>query len=88
MVSLTLAITPEMKQRMDAFEEINWSSVARNAIKEKIDLLERFREFTKDSTLTEEDAIRRGRKVNRAAAKRFHSLLTQTSSSQRSSKKA
>ena len=71
MVSITLSVPEEMKQEMDAFEEINWSAVAREAIRRKIDMLEKFREFTKDSTLTKEDALRLGREVSEKVAKRI-----------------
>ena len=35
MVSITLAVSKELKKEMDEFEIINWSAVAREAIKEK-----------------------------------------------------
>lgn len=70
MVSITLSVPEELKHEMDLFPEINWSAVAREAIKGKIKMLEKFREFTKDSTLTEEDALDLGRKVGEKAAKR------------------
>ena len=56
---------------MDHFPEMNWSAVAREAIKKRIVLLQKFKEFTKDSELTEDDAIRLGREVNKAVAKRY-----------------
>ncbi len=69
MVSITLSVPEEMKQEMDSFQDINWSAVARQAIKTKLDMLERFREFTKDSTLTEEEAITFGRQISKKAMK-------------------
>ena len=39
-------------------------------IKSKLLMLERFREFTKDSTLTEREALELGRKVSEKAMKR------------------
>jgi len=36
MVSLTLSIPKEMKMEMEKFQEINWSAVAREAIKRKM----------------------------------------------------
>lgn len=74
MVSITLAVPSELKHDMDEFPEMNWSAVAREAIKQKITLLKKFREFTKDSTMTEEDALRLGRKVNQAVAKRYKEM--------------
>lgn len=75
MVSITLSVPEELKKEMEAFSEINWSAVAREAIKKRIELLRKFREFTKHSMLSEEDAIILGRKVNKAAAKRYKKLL-------------
>ncbi len=69
MVSITLSVPEDMKQEMDTFQDINWSAVARQAIKRKILMLEKFKQFTKDSTFTEEDALRLGREVNKKVAK-------------------
>ncbi len=45
--------------------------IARQAIKNKVVMLKKFREFTKKSKLTEEDALRLGREVNKELAKRY-----------------
>jgi hypothetical protein len=74
MVNITLSVPEDMKQEMDKFEEMNWSAVARAAFNKRLILLKEFRKFTKDSELTEEDAIRLGREVNKAAAKRLKEL--------------
>lgn len=71
MVNLTLAVPKEMKSEMDAFPEINWSEVARQAIARKLRDLRFLRKLRSESDLTEEDAIDLGRKVNRALAKRY-----------------
>jgi len=70
MVNVTLSIPTELKQKMDIFDEINWSAVARTAFDEKIKDLEFIKRFKAKSTLTEEDAIRLGRELNRNLAKR------------------
>lgn len=70
MVSITLSVPEDMKHEMDEFQEINWSAVARQAIKRKLLMLEKFKEFTKDSTLTEEDALKFGRDVSAKAMKK------------------
>lgn len=74
MVSITLSVPEEVKEEMDSFIDVNWSAVAREAIKNKLQLLNKFREFTKNSKLTETDALELGRKVNRAVAARYKSL--------------
>jgi len=70
MVSITLSVSQELKQKMDEFEEINWSAVAREAIKRKILLLKQFKEFTKHSDFTEKEVLELGRKVSRSVRKR------------------
>ena len=74
MVTMTLAIPEELKNKMDTFPEMNWSAVARQAIQERIEMLEKFREFSKNSTMTEADALRMGAEVNKRVAKRYTKL--------------
>ena len=71
MVNVTLAVPEELKHKMDAFGEINWSEVARQAFAQKIADMEFLDKFTAKSTLTEKDAERLGRKVGEALAKRL-----------------
>ena len=70
MTNITLAVPEDIKKEMEKFPEINWSAIAREAIKKRIILLRKFREFTKNSEFTEEDAIRLGRDVNKSLRKR------------------
>jgi len=70
MVSVTLSVPEEMKDKMEEFQEINWSAVAREAIKRRLIMLEKFREFTKDSEFNEEDALKLGREISSKAWKR------------------
>ena len=74
MVSITLAVTEELKSEMDHFKEINWSEVARAAIKSRVESMKKFQEFTRDSEFTEKDAIALGKKVNKAAAAKYLKL--------------
>ena len=74
MVSVTLSMPEELKKEMDFFIDVNWSAVAREAIKNKILLLRKFREFTRNSALTEADALELGRKVNKSLALRYRRL--------------
>ncbi|NCN99320.1 hypothetical protein COU62_02220 [Candidatus Pacearchaeota archaeon CG10_big_fil_rev_8_21_14_0_10_35_219] len=70
MVNITLSVPEDIKKEMEKFPEINWSVIAREAIKRRIFLLRKFREFTKDSELTEEDTIRLGSELNKSLRKR------------------
>lgn len=73
MVTITLAVPNELKERMESFPEINWSEVARQAFKQKIEDLELLRKFKSESTLTEEDALRLGAELSKKLAKRYTS---------------
>jgi hypothetical protein len=67
--TVTIAIPPELKERMERYNDINWSAVARNIIERKLELLERMDRLLEKSELTEEDAILLGRQAKAAAAR-------------------
>jgi len=70
MVNITLSIPDELRKRMEPLVEINWSAVARKAFEEKINDLEFIKKFKSKSTLTQEEALRLGRELNKNLAKR------------------
>lgn len=70
MPTITLSVPEELKIEMDRSKDINWSAVAREAIKRRVILMKKFKEFTKDSTFTEDDALNLGRAVNKGITKR------------------
>ena len=71
MATMTLAVPSELKNKMESFPEMNWSEVARQAFMQRIKDLEFLKKFKSDSTLTEEDALRLGRELNKNLAKRY-----------------
>ena len=71
MTTMTLAVPSELKHKMETFPEMNWSEVARQAFMQRIKDLEFLRKFKSGSTLTEEDALRLGRELNKNLAKRY-----------------
>ena len=71
MITMTLAVPSELKHKMETFPEMNWSEVARQAFMQRIKDLEFLKKFKSDSTLTEEDALRLGRELNKNLAKRY-----------------
>ena len=74
MTTMTLAVQSELKNKMEEFPEMNWSEVARQAFMQRIKDLEFLRKFKSDSTLTDKDALRLGRKVNKALSNRLRNL--------------
>ena len=77
MVNASLTVPNELKAKMDKFPWINWSEVAREeAIKREM-LHEDFEEFNRivsKSKLTEEDAMRLAKEVNRGMHERYKKL--------------
>ena len=77
MVSVSFTIADELKAKMNKFPWINWSEVSREeAIKREM-LHEDFEEFNRivsKSKLTEEDAMRLAKEVNRGMHERYKKL--------------
>jgi hypothetical protein len=71
MVSMTLSIPQELKKEMEQYPEINWSVVAREAIKRKIAILHKMNKLLAKSELTEKDALIFGKQITEKAAKKF-----------------
>jgi hypothetical protein len=73
MTTMTLAVPNELKQRMDQFKEINWSEVARQSFAQKLSDLQMLQKMKQESTLTDSDALRLGKKINKAVAQKWNS---------------
>jgi hypothetical protein len=58
-------VPEDLKANMEEFPELNWSAVARDAIRKKILQLKSFQEFTKNGEFTDEDAIMLGRSLSK-----------------------
>ena len=72
MVSITLSVPEELKQKMDRFEWLNWSALAREAFAKRMKQLEILEKFEKDfekSELTDEDCIKLGRELKKSMSK-------------------
>ena len=74
MTTLTLAVPEEMKKKMDSFPEMNWSEVARQAFRQKIEDMEFLRVCREKSKLTEADALRRGKEVSKAISDKLRKM--------------
>ena len=70
MSTITLSVPEELKKEMDEFEVINWSAVAREAIKGKLEQLKLLKFITSKSKLTEKDALELGRKIRKGIHER------------------
>lgn len=71
MPTITLSVPEELKKGMDESKEINWSEVAREAIKIKVAQLKILKAISAKSKLTEKDALELGRKINKSLHERL-----------------
>lgn len=71
MTNMTLALPEELHRKMKAHPEIRWAEVARRAIAREVDRLAVYDRLLAGSKMTEEEAVRLGRIINKAAAKRL-----------------
>lgn len=71
MTTMTLAVPTELKKKLEAFPEINWSEVARQAFMQKVRDLEFLKSFKSESQMTDEEALKLGKEVRKGMAKRF-----------------
>lgn len=75
MPTITLSVPSDLKAEMDKTKFINWSEVAREAIKNKVVQLALFNSIVKDSKLTEKEAnkiaIELGRKIKIGMHKKY-----------------
>jgi hypothetical protein len=73
MPTITLSVPEDLKRDMDESREINWSEVARVAIRTKVAQLKLLKEITANSKMTEDDALELGRKIRKGMHKRYAS---------------
>lgn len=71
MANITLAIPEDLKKDMEEFKEMNWSEIARAAIKKRIILMKEMNKLLAKSELTEEDTIRLGREINKKVSNKL-----------------
>ena len=71
MVSITLSVPEELKVEMDKHPEMNWSEISRQAIREKLAILKKMDFLLSKSRITEIDALKLGRMVNKAVSKKI-----------------
>ncbi len=66
MPTITLSVPEDLKRDMDLSKEINWSEVARTAIRSKVAQLKILKAISAKSKLTEKDALELGKKINKS----------------------
>ena len=70
MPNMTLAIPTDLKEKMDHFKEINWSEVARQAINQKVLLMEKMNRFFSKSKLDDADIEKYAGQIKKAVLRK------------------
>lgn len=71
MPNITLAVPEDLHKKMKKHDEIKWSSIIRNVLKERIEDLERADMLASKSKLTEKDAWEISEKIKESAWKKL-----------------
>ena len=71
MVSVTLSIPEDVKQKMEKFPWINWSALARETFVKKMKELELLEKITSKSKLSEKDAKILADEINKKVSDKF-----------------
>ena len=71
MPTITLSVPEDLKKEMDELKFVNWSAVAREAIREKASELALFKSIVAKSKLSKKDALEIGRKISESLHKEY-----------------
>lgn len=71
MPTITLSVSKDLKDEMDESKFINWSEVAREAIRERVFELALFKSIVAKSKLSEKDASDIGNKISKSLHKKY-----------------
>ena len=71
MPNMTLAIPVDLKEKMDHFKEINWSEVARQAINQKVLLMEKMNKLFSKSKLNEADIEKYAGQIKKVVLRKY-----------------
>ena len=71
MPNITLSVPEDLKREMDESKFINWSEVAREAIRERLAELALLKSITAKSKLSEKDVTEIGSKISKSLHKKY-----------------
>lgn len=71
MPTITLSVPEELKTEMDKSKFVNWSEVAREAIRERIGQLKILNAIASKSKFTEKDAVELGKKIKKSMFEKY-----------------
>lgn len=75
MVNMTLAIPEDLHEIMKKHSDIKWSEVARRALRDYAEKLDKLDRMLQDSKLTEADAEELDHTIKKSMAKKYRKYL-------------
>ena len=75
MAELRIRIPEDLKRKMEKFG-VDWTPIIRRMIEDEIRNLAKIEEIISKSRMTEEDALKLGKKINKLVAERFRMHVT------------
>jgi hypothetical protein len=75
MVNMTLAIPEDLHEIMKKHTDIKWSEVARRALRDYAEKLDKLDRMLHDSKLTDEDVDQIDHKIKKSMAKKYRKYL-------------
>lgn len=74
MASVSVSVPDDMKRKLEKFDTVNWSAVARNAFANQLSKLELMDKLTSKSTATDKDIEELSEKIKEGIAKRHNRM--------------
>ncbi|MFH1256183.1 MAG: hypothetical protein V1494_02725 [Candidatus Diapherotrites archaeon] len=74
MATVSVSVSDDMKHKLETFETVNWSAVARKAFEGELSKLELMDELTSKSKATEKDVAELSKKLKKGIAKWHNGL--------------
>ncbi len=71
MATISVSVPDDLRTKMLAHEEMNWSAIARKAFEERVSQIEFLKKLAAKSKITEKDAAELAANINKGVAKRF-----------------
>ncbi|MBI2548859.1 hypothetical protein HYW21_05910 [Candidatus Woesearchaeota archaeon] len=74
MGTISVSVDDNLREKIQQFDEVNWSAVARKAFEEKLREIELLRKLAQKSKITEKDAKELAKNMNMSMARRFREM--------------
>ena len=74
MASVSVSVSDDMKRKLEEFDTVNWSAVARKAFESQLSKLEFMDKLTSKSKATDKDIVELSNKIKEGITKRHNRM--------------